>query len=80
MKQRWFLSILSALALIYYALPRLPFGEVGLPQYFSILWLIFALLAIGGNLAAFLFADAHNKSLERKDKQNDKHYDKQLGT
>ncbi len=77
MKQRWFLSILSALALLYYALPRLPF-EKGLPQYFSLLWITFALIAIGGNLAAFLFAEKKQETvldLSKKEEERQRSYE-----
>lgn len=63
MKQRWGLSILAAVALVYYALPRLPIESGGLPMYFSLLWIAFALLAIGGNLAEILYAEPKQKSV-----------------
>lgn len=78
MKQRWLVSIMSALALLYYALPRLPFDASGLPQYFSLLWLVFALLAIGGNLAAFLYAEPKRKSvldLTKEEHERERSYD-----
>lgn len=73
MKQRWLLSILSALALIYYAMPRLPFTE-GLPGYFSILWVTFAVIAIGGNLAAFLYAESKQKEMKKEFKEEKQRY------
>lgn len=81
MKQRWLLSIFSVLALLYYALPRLPFNASGMPQYFSLLWLMFALLAIGGNLAAFLYAESKQISvldLTKEEHERERSYDAQI--
>lgn len=78
MKQRWLLSILSSMALLYYALPRLPLEGSGLPYYFSLLWLAFALLAIGGNLAAVLYAESKQKSvldLTKDEHERERSYD-----
>lgn len=62
-KQRWLLSIFFVLALLYYAIPRLPLDAVGLPKYFSVLWILFALMAIGGNLAAIMYAESKQKTV-----------------
>ncbi len=56
MRQRLFLSILGALALIYLAIPRLPIGEGGLAHVFSLSWLLFAIIVIGGNLVGLLYS------------------------
>lgn len=61
MNQRYILSILCALIMLYYAIPRLSFESVGLPKYFSIIWLLFALMAIGGNLGALLYSERKQK-------------------
>jgi len=61
MKQRYILSILCALMMLYYAIPRLHFDAAGLPKYFSILWLLFALIVIGGNLGELLFSERKQK-------------------
>lgn len=61
MKQRrWLLSLLAALALLYYGLPRLSLTE-GLPGTFALLWLAFAFVVIGGNLAALLYDTERRK-------------------
>ncbi|WP_139367594.1 hypothetical protein [Bacillus alkalicellulosilyticus] len=56
MKQRLFLCILLAFALIYFALPRLPIGAEGLAGVFAFSWLLFALIVIGGNLVGLLYS------------------------
>jgi hypothetical protein len=55
MKIRYLLSLVACVIMLYFALPRLPLYESGLPGYFSIAWLAFLLLAISGNLAALLY-------------------------
>lgn len=62
-RQRWLLSLFIAIALLFYAFPRLPIGSSGWSHYFSLLWLVFALLVIGGNLAAVLYAEPKQKSV-----------------
>lgn len=56
MKQRIILCILLAYALLYYALPRLPIEASNIGQLFSILWLLFAFVVIGGNLTHLLYS------------------------
>ncbi|WP_261133252.1 hypothetical protein [Bacillus sp. Marseille-Q3570] len=55
MKNRLILSLLSALALVYFAVPYLPEIGTGLGGWFSGVWLFFALLVIGGNFSVLLF-------------------------
>lgn len=55
MKQRLLLSLLLAMALVYFALPQLPLGVDGLGGIFAIAWLVFALMVIGGNLYGLLY-------------------------
>ncbi|WP_349408135.1 hypothetical protein [Pseudalkalibacillus sp. SCS-8] len=55
MKNRLILSLLAALALVYFAIPYLPEMEPGLSGWFSAIWLIFAVVVIGGNLSALMF-------------------------
>lgn len=61
MKQRYIVSILCTLMMLYYAIPRLHFNATGLPKYFSVIWLLFALIVIGGNLAELLFSERKQK-------------------
>lgn len=61
MKQRCILSIICALMMLYYAMPKLHFEAAGLPKYFSVAWLLFAMLAIGGNLGELLFSEQKQK-------------------
>ncbi len=61
MKQRYILSIVCALMMLYYAIPKLHFNTSGLPKYFSVAWLLFALIAIGGNLGELLFTERKQK-------------------
>ncbi len=55
LKNRLLLSLLAGLALVYFAVPYLPEMEPGLSGWFSAIWLIFAVLVIGGNLSALMF-------------------------
>lgn len=55
MKQRFFLSLLCICALVYFALPRLPFHEGFKADLFSDVWLGFCIIAFGGNLAGLLY-------------------------
>lgn len=55
MKIRYLLSLVACLIMLYFALPKLPLYESGLPSYFSFAWLVFLLFAISGNLAAILY-------------------------
>lgn len=56
MKQRLLLCLLLALALIYMALPKLSIGTEGLGGIFSLMWLGFAVIVIGGNLTGLLYS------------------------
>lgn len=55
MKNRLLLSLLCLAALLYIAVPRIPMGAEGLPGMFALAWLLFALIAIGGNISALMF-------------------------
>lgn len=69
MRQRLFISILVALALIYLAIPRLPIGENGLAHVFSLSWLLFALVVIGGNLVGLLYSKNRQISVQNIEKR-----------
>lgn len=55
MKNRLILSLLAALALVYFSVPYLPEMEPGLGGWFSAVWLMFAVFVIGGNLSALMY-------------------------
>ncbi|WLD92363.1 hypothetical protein [Alkalihalobacillus sp. AL-G] len=55
MKNRILLSLLLAIALVYFAVPFLPEMGTGISAWFSLLWLAFAMLVIGGNFSTLLF-------------------------
>jgi hypothetical protein len=51
------LYILLAGAAVYFAVPRLDFtSSSSLESLFSLIWLMFALFVIGGNLAGIIYA------------------------
>lgn len=51
------LYILFAGAIVYFALPRLDFSSSSsLESLFSLIWLIFALCVIGGNMTGLIYA------------------------
>ena len=54
MKQRLFLSVLCILFLMYDAMPRFQIDLTMEGAFFS-LWLLFAMMALGGNLAGLFF-------------------------
>ncbi|WP_216828925.1 hypothetical protein [Alkalihalobacterium elongatum] len=62
MKQRLLLCLLLALALIYFAVPRIPLGDPGLGGLFAIAWLTFALIVVGGNLVGLLYNKKKQKA------------------
>jgi hypothetical protein len=49
------------MALLYYGFPLLPIEGEGVAFVFSVSWLTFAIIAIGGNLAEFLYQPARKK-------------------
>ncbi|PKR84299.1 hypothetical protein [Heyndrickxia camelliae] len=55
-KNRYLLCLLLAAALMYYAVPKLPFAATGTSGLFACVWLGFALLVIAGNLSGLLFS------------------------
>lgn len=54
-RNRYLLCILLAAALMYYAIPQLPFAASGKGGLFACVWLAFAILVIAGNLSALLY-------------------------
>ncbi|MBN8208596.1 hypothetical protein JI666_07555 [Bacillus sp. NTK071] len=66
MKQRFFLSVLCILFLMYDAIPRFQVDFTLEGAFFS-LWLVFAIMALGGNLAGLFFGKAEVRSMPEED-------------
>lgn len=60
MKQRLFLSVLCILFLVYDAVPRFQFDLTMEGAFFG-LWLVFALMALGGNFVGLYFGRSEKK-------------------
>ncbi|WP_377888182.1 hypothetical protein [Alkalihalobacillus sp. R86527] len=60
MKQRLFLSVLCILFLVYDAVPRFQF-DLTLEGAFFGMWLVFALMALGGNFVGLYFGRSEKK-------------------
>ncbi|WP_428909374.1 hypothetical protein [Niallia sp. Krafla_26] len=58
---RYFICLLLSGVLLYYAVPRLTINSPGLEGYFSIAWLLFALMVIAGNLTGLLYTPSKKK-------------------
>lgn len=54
---------LALVALLAYALPRIPALRPGLPGTFSVLWIIFAGLALAANVYFFVGADKERSKM-----------------
>jgi hypothetical protein len=65
-KNRYFICLLVSGVLLYYAVPRLSIYSAGVEGYFSIIWLLFALMVIAGNLTGLLYTPK-----KRKQQQSD---------
>lgn len=77
MKHRILLSVLVIFTLVYFALPLLSFTGDSLASWFSGLWLSFAFIAIGGNLAYLLYSPAKTNQIERmRNRQGKQHLSK----
>lgn len=68
MKQRLLLSLLSILAIVYFALPRLPMEGGTAAVAFTWIWLGFAFVAFGGNLAGLLYGQKKDREEGRRKK------------
>lgn len=62
-KRRAFVYVCSLLALLIYALPRLPKLAHGISGTFSFLWILFASLALAANLYFLVGADRERSRL-----------------
>ncbi len=65
LKNRLLLSLLCIAALLYVAVPRLPMTEDGLAGWFAIAWLVLALMAIGGNMAAIMYLPKRKRIINK---------------
>ncbi|WP_060664782.1 hypothetical protein [Bacillus sp. CHD6a] len=65
MKNRLLLSLLCIGAMLYIAVPRLPVAEDGLAGWFGVVWLVFALMAVGGNIAAIMYLPKRNRVVRK---------------
>ena len=61
MKQRLLLCLLLCGVMLYYAVPRLSLESGGLEGLFAGSWLLFALLAVAGNLTGILYSPKKQK-------------------
>ncbi|WP_347549309.1 hypothetical protein ABFG93_17545 [Pseudalkalibacillus hwajinpoensis] len=69
-RQRLFLSVLCILFLMYDAMPMFQI-DLTLEGAFFSLWLVFAIMALGGNLAGLFFGSREEKaqSIEHSSKE-----------
>jgi hypothetical protein len=65
-KQRLFLSVLCILFLMYDAVPRFQI-DLTLEGAFFSLWLLFAVMALGGNLAGLFFGKRETQFISEED-------------
>jgi len=65
-KQRLFLSVLCILFLMYDAVPRFQI-DLTLEGAFFSLWLLFAVMALGGNLAGLFFGRRETQFISEED-------------
>jgi hypothetical protein len=66
LKNRTLLSVLITMVLLYYGLPQLSMTGGNLEVAFSIGWICFAIIVIGGNLAEYLYQSARKKKVVKK--------------
>ncbi|WP_017726589.1 hypothetical protein [Halalkalibacterium ligniniphilum] len=80
MRQRYTVSLLAAIALLFFAIPRLPLHEEGLGFVFAFMWLAFAFFVISGNLLGLLYKSENTKGKTvplirlKKTKRRMRHY------
>ncbi|MCA1032337.1 hypothetical protein LCL95_14985 [Bacillus timonensis] len=61
-RNRLILSLLATAFLLYIAIPRLDVQSGGLEGAFALIWLLFALIAFGGNLVGLLFTTKRSQN------------------
>ncbi|MGE7779668.1 hypothetical protein ACQKL0_06885 [Peribacillus sp. NPDC097264] len=74
MKQRLLLCLLLCGVMLYYAVPRLTLESGGLESLFGGTWLLFALLAVAGNLTGILYSPAKRKGKRLHEKKRLREY------
>ncbi|WP_339147243.1 MULTISPECIES: hypothetical protein [unclassified Sutcliffiella] len=65
LKNRLLLALLCIAALLYVAVPRLPVTEDGLAGWFAIAWIVLALMAVGGNMAAIMYLPKRKRMVQK---------------
>jgi len=70
MKNRLILCLLVCGVLLYYAVPNLSVHAQGLEGIFSIVWLAFACIVIGGNLVGLLYHPKKQSKIENSIKES----------
>ena len=65
LKNRLLLSLLCIGAMLYVAVPRLPVTEDGLAGWFGMAWLVLALMAVGGNIAAIMYLPKRKRMVRK---------------
>jgi len=66
MRERLLFCLLFIGIMLYYAIPRLQFTGSMEEVIFSISWLMFALLALGGNIATVLYMPRRTVKIRKK--------------
>ncbi|MFJ7637552.1 hypothetical protein ACIQZM_16170 [Peribacillus sp. NPDC097206] len=74
MKQRLLLCLLLCGVMLYYAVPRLSLESGGPESLFGGTWLLFALLAVAGNLTGILYSPAKRKVKRQHQKKRLREY------
>jgi hypothetical protein len=64
-KNRYILSLLLGIALLYYAVPFLSF-DVSVNGVFSVVWVIFALFVISGNILGIFHSQKQTNAIKQK--------------
>lgn len=62
LRNRYMLCLLLCLLMLYVAIPRLYPAAGGLEGLFGVSWLLLAIVVLGGNLSALLYAPRSNKT------------------
>jgi hypothetical protein len=65
LKNRLLLALLCIASLLYVAVPRLPVTEDGLAGWFAIAWIVLALMAVGGNMAAIMYLPKRKRMVQK---------------
>ncbi|QFT90175.1 hypothetical protein FIU87_16035 [Bacillus sp. THAF10] len=65
MKNRLLLAMLCIAAMLYIAIPRLPLAADGLAGLFALAWILLAIMAVGGNIAALLYLPKRKRVIQK---------------